>query len=214
MTSTALSEALAYIGVTYSADSIRKAWGRGAPRQSAEAFATWLAVNSQNKTAGVTSAGRAVGLAREEVSGHLSLDSAADGCALLAELFRRVGASYFVTASAALYMAMNAAAASQPGDSTVGDLVPPEFIDAHFKLTKALGELLWLAPAISEKLSRAGYTADAEGWLSLARTGQGFSNLYTIAHDAYTKFQALPEDGGKSTAPKAQKKRNPKKGAS
>jgi hypothetical protein len=196
-TSIEISEGLEALGVSYSASAVRRAWANGAPRDTVEAFAGWLALNSDKNTSASMAAAEAVGLTREDQDdgrGKLAFTSMFHGLALLVELFAHAGAEYWFAASPVLWMTLQEAAKGRPGDPTVEDLkIDPDFMAACVEAINALGRVAIKGVEVGRKLKAAGYEADAAPWLAMTETNAGRMRLHEMACKAYAEFGALPD---------------------
>ena len=193
MTSTHLSSKLAALGVTYSPDNVRKAWTRGAPRNSAKAFAGWLAMNAKKNSAAASSAASAVGLSRG-ATGSLSIANSKQGAAIFLEIFRRAGFPFWAMGSPVLCMTMCAAIDEGEQKPTVADLLGKGFFEAAMNATLALKKLVALAPAAAKRLEEAGYDGDTTVWDAAYGAPDGLKTLNTMTCVAWDRFNEMTDE--------------------
>lgn len=187
-------------GFRMSAEGVRKAWQRGAPRDSVQAFVAWLDKNSSRVTHNAVAAERARhgGLGEPP-----TITSPSVGLALLVALFQRSGLPFWLAASPAVWKTLITPPAA--GEATVAELGGSEFLEAAINVVIAMAKLAEIGPGLSARLDDAGVVSDPAPWLAAAKTPNGVAKLREMACAAYEAFAAIP-DNDPDDAPSSQQK--------
>lgn len=181
MTSEQMSKALEKLGIQYAAGSVRSAWSRGAPKDSAEAFVVWLSTNAERKSA-----------ASEAAKGMLEVESAKHGISLILALLRdcEVLGKFWLPAGPIFWESLTRARKTK--GRPVGAILGEKGFTALNNIICGLGVLAEIAPDALEEIKADGYNVDAGPWVAAARANP--QAMLARGREAYARFANMPEE--------------------
>lgn len=180
-----MSAALKKLGINYAAGSVRNAWSRGAPKDSATAFASWIAVNAVRKTE-----------ASEAAKELTHIDSAQHALMLYLEILRSSNAFYNLWIPAGVVFWEGITTASDPTKRSVIEIIGEDGFNAMREVIHNLGILYEKVLPAYGKLEAEGLVANSQPWVDAAKANPRV--MMTRAADAFDRFAAmvdgLPDD--------------------